>query len=105
LNATDAVRQFLSANPHRAFLLSEVVARVRARVPNEPDVVNAVQHLSDEGAVILRSFPVRDPHLAFDRLEFVAAIEPSAGARGAELLTQQAYKSWLSDWLSSHRCC
>ena len=105
MDATEAVRQFLSRNTQRAFLLSEVVARVRARIPSEPDIVDAVKRLNDEGEVILRSFPVRDPHLAFDSLEFVATIEPIAGARGAELLTQKAYKSWLSDWLSSHRCC
>src|SRR5579884_2231457 len=103
-DATDPVWQFLSRNGGRAFLLSEVAAAVRAQVPSEPDVAAAVEQLAIQGKIVSRAFPVRDRHLAFSSLQFVAAVNPQLEMRDADLLTQKAYQRWLSDWLSSHRC-
>ena len=102
--AVDAVRDFLRSNSSRAFLVSEVVAGVRPAERDETKVLGAIKDLADRGEIVSRQFAVRDPHLAFDSLQFVAAVEP-AGSRQAELNTARAYQAWLRDWLSSHRCC
>jgi hypothetical protein len=102
---TEAVRRFLAANSDRAFLVSEVVAATRSLSANEGDVLGAIEQLAEKGEVVSRLFPVRDPHLAFSSLRFVAAVDPVAGARQADVHTERAYQSWLREWLSSHRCC
>ena len=100
----DAVRHFLESNSDRAFLVSEVVAGVRPMERDEAEVLGAIKDLAERGEVVSRRFAVRDPHLAFDNLQFVAAVEP-VGSRQAEINTQRAYQAWLRAWLSSHRCC
>jgi hypothetical protein len=101
----EAVRRFLTFHCDRAFLISEVVAAVRPTSPSEDEVLGAVDDLAGRGEVVSRLFHVHDPHLAFSSLRFVAAIDPAAGARDADLHTERAYQAWLREWLSSHRCC
>jgi hypothetical protein len=101
---TEAVRNFLRANGDRAFLISEVVAAVRSLSGGEAEVLGAIDDLADKGEIFSRLFPVRDPHLAFTSLRFVAAVHPAGSSRQAEINTQRAYQSWLREWLSSHRC-
>jgi hypothetical protein len=100
----EAVRSFLRSNRDRAFLVSEIVAGVRPHSSDEAEVLNVIDDLAERGEIFSRLFPVRDPHLAFSSLRFVAAVDPVAGARQAELHTERAYQSWLREWLSSHRC-
>jgi hypothetical protein len=102
---TEAVWRFLTSNRDRAFLVSEVVAAARSPSGSEEEVLGAIDALAERGEVVSRSFPVRDPHLAFSSLRFVAAVDPAAGARQADVHTERAYQSWLREWLSSHRCC
>ena len=101
---TEAVLEFLTTNSDRAFLISEVVAAVRARSDGEIEVVGAVNELADKGKVFSRLFPVSDPHLAFTSLQFVAAVDSSGDSRQAQLRTERAFQAWLREWLSSHRC-
>ena len=68
---------------------------------SEEEVLGAIDALAERGEVVSRSFPVRDPHLAFSSLRFVAAVDPAAGARQADVHTERAYRSWLREWLSS----
>lgn len=80
---------------------------VRPAKVAEPDVNRALEELAASGEVVWRSYPVQDPHLAFDHLVFVAPVadEGSESARrDAELAAERAYNDWLGEWLRSHRC-
>jgi hypothetical protein len=101
----DALREFFARNGDRAFLVSEVAVAVQGRSDSESDVLDALEELTAIGEVFSRTFPVRDPHLAFSSLQFVAAVSAPVNSRQAEMHTQKAYQAWLRDWLSSHRCC
>ena len=75
---TEAVRRFLAANSDRAFLVSEVVAATSVSVrPARSEVLGAIEQLAEKGEAVSRLFPVRDPHLAFSSLRFVAAVDPA----------------------------
>jgi hypothetical protein len=100
----EAVRNFLKENGDRAFLISEVVVAVQSLSGGEAEVLGVIDDLADKGEVFSRLFPVRDPHLAFTSLQFVAAVHPAGNSRRAEINTERAYQSWLRQWLSSHRC-
>lgn len=84
-----------------------MVAAVRSANLAEPEVVRMLDELTKSGEVVLRSYPVQDPHLAFDRLDFVAPVSEErseTSVRDAELAAEHAYNEWLADWLRSHRC-
>jgi len=88
-------------------LLSEIVVGVRPAEVAEPDVTRALKEMADGGEVVWRSFPIQDPHFAFDCLDFVAPVADDGSEqarRDAELAAEHAYNDWLGEWLRSHRC-
>ncbi len=100
----ETVRDFLWTHDDCAFLVSEVAAAVRDRIGSESELSDALAQLAECGEVFSRTFPVRDPHLAFTSLQFVAAVKGPEHAREAEMRTNKAYQDWLRLWLASHRC-
>ena len=80
---------------------------VRPAEVAESDVTRSLKEMADGGEVVWRSFPIQDPHLAFDRLDFVAPVTDDGSEqarRDAELAAERAYNAWLGEWLASHRC-
>ena len=73
----------------------------------ESEIARALAEMAELGEVVLRSYAVQDPRLAFDHLDFVApvaAYRTERAVRDAELAAERAYNEWLADWLGSHRC-
>lgn len=100
----DSLRAFL-ADRGGGLLISEVVAGLRPAGLDEAVVLATLKQLAETGAVVWRSFPVRDPHLAFTALDFVAAVAPGGdGRQAAERAVEKAFENWLRSWLSGHRC-
>jgi hypothetical protein len=103
----EPVRTFLHSSSGQSFLVSEVVVSLRTAGLTEVDVVAALRELERRGEAVWRSFPMRDPHLAYDSLEFVAGVDFSGtedARHQAELATQRGFRNWLQAWLSGHRC-
>ena len=96
-------RAVVLASP-RALTSSEIAARLR--VPR-PDTEAALDALRADPALVVREWPMTDPHFGVDQMVVAAAVDPAAGAAGeqaAEARCQQVYDDLLRDFLASHRC-
>ncbi len=83
---------------------SEIAARVRR---GRTEVEAALELAQRDPAIVVRDWPMEDPHFGVDRIVVACRAEP-AGDPGAvlaaETACQRAYESILRDFLASHRC-
>src|SRR4051794_39137017 len=88
----------------KALTSSEIA--VRLRVPR-PDMEAALDALRADPSLVVREWPMADPHFGLDQIVVAAAVDPAAGAAGeqaAEARCQHVYDELLRDFLASHRC-
>ncbi len=85
----------------RALLSSEIATRLRRP---RPEVEEALAALHGDPTVIVRDWPMEDPHLGVPRIVVAARVHPGAGDAAAEAQCQQVYEDLLRDFLVSHRC-
>jgi hypothetical protein len=98
----ERVRTVLAASD-RALSSGEVAARVKAPLPT---VEAALETLKTDPRLVVREWPMTDPHFGVDRIVVAARVEPpgDAAVRAAEDRCQQVYDDILRDFLASHRC-
>ena len=83
---------------------SEIGARLR--LPR-PEVEQALEALRQDPQLVVREWPMEDPHFGVDRLIVACRVEPAgdaAASTAAEAAAQQVYENILRDFLASHRC-
>ena len=66
----------------------------------------ALETLKADPRLVVREWPMTDPHFGVDRIVVAARVEPpgDAAVRAAEDRCQQVYDDILRDFLASHRC-
>jgi hypothetical protein len=88
----------------RALTSGEVAARLgRPR----SEVEAALEDLRDEPRVIVREWPMEDPHFGAERIVVAARVDDAAdpaAVHAAEQRCQRVYEDILRDFLASHRC-
>ncbi|SRR5579883_314456 len=87
----------------RALSSGEVAARLKVPLA---DVEAALERLQSDPRLVVREWPMTDPHFGVARVVVAARVEPAddAGLRAAEDRCQQVYDDLLRDFLASHRC-
>jgi hypothetical protein len=78
----------------------------RLRLP-PPDVEQALEALRHDTTLVVREWPMEDPHFGVDRIVVACRVEPAgdaAATTAAEAASQQVYDNILRDFLASHRC-
>ena len=99
----DRVKDALVAS-NRPLTSSEIGARLR--LPR-PQVEQALETLRHDPRLVVREWPMEDPHFGVDRLIVACRVEPAgdaAASTAAEAAAQQVYENILRDFLASHRC-
>ena len=99
----DRVKDALAAS-NRPLTSSEIGARLR--LPR-PEVEQALEALRHDPQLVVREWPMEDPHFGVDRIVVAARVEPAgdaAATTAAEAAAQQVYDNILRDFLASHRC-
>ena len=87
----------------RALSSGELAARLRQP---RPAVEEALEALGDEPSLVVREYPVADPHFGLDRILVAAwlADADDVARRAAEERCQRVYDEMLREFLASHRC-
>ena len=99
----DQVRAAIDASP-RPLTSSEIGARLR--LPRL-EVEQALEALRDEPRLVIREWPMEDPHFGMERIVVACRVEPTGdpqAAPAAEAAAQQVYDNIVRDFLASHRC-
>ncbi len=71
------------------------------------DVEQALEALRDDPALVVREWPMEDPHFGMERIVVACRVVPAgdaAAATAAAAAAQQVYENILRDFLASHRC-
>lgn len=87
-----------------ALTSSELATRLRRP---RPDVEAALRDLQRAPDLVVREWPMEDPHFGMERIVVAARVDPAAGAEAwglAEARCQQVYEEIVRDFLASHRC-
>src|ERR671933_834857 len=92
----ERVRTVLAASD-RALSSGEVAARLKAPLPA---VEAALGSLKADPGLVVREWPMADPHFGVDRVVVAARVDPpgDAAARAAEDRCQQVYDDLLRDF-------
>ena len=88
----------------RALTSSEIAARLRRP---RTEVEDALEALSRDPDLVVREWPMEDPHFGMDRIVVAARVDPAAGdaaIAASERRCQQVYDDIVRDFLASHRC-
>lgn len=88
----------------RPLTSSEIGARLR--LPR-PEVEEALEALRQDAHLVVREWPMEDPHFGVDRIVVACRVEPAGDVEAtsaAEAASQQVYDNILRDFLASHRC-
>jgi hypothetical protein len=88
----------------RPLTSSEIGARLR--LP-PPEVELALETLRHDAQLVVREWPMEDPHFGVDRIVVACRVDPAgdaAATSAAEAASQQVYDNILRDFLASHRC-
>ena len=88
----------------RPLTSSEIGARLR--LPRA-DVEEALDALRQDAQLVVREWPMEDPHFGIDRIVVACRVEQTGDAvatSDAEAASQQVYDNILRDFLASHRC-
>ena len=88
----------------RALTSSEIAARLRRP---RGEVEDALEALGRDPELIVRAWPMEDPHFGIDRIVVAARVDPAAGdaaIAAGEARCQQVYDDIVRDFLASHRC-
>ncbi len=88
----------------RALLSSEIATRLRRP---RAEVEEALAALHGDPTVVVRDWPMEDPHFGMARIVVAARVDPAAGdaaIAASEARCQQVYDDLLRDFLASHRC-
>ncbi len=99
----DRVRDTVVASA-RPLTSTEIGARLR--LPR-PEVEEALEALRVDPRLVVRDWPMEDPHFAVDRIVVACRVEPAgdaAATTAAEAAAQQVFENILRDFLASHRC-
>ncbi len=99
----ERVRAVLLAGDH-ALTSGEVAARLRVPLAG---VETALEALKDDPGLVVREWPMTDPHFGVDRIVVAARVDPTAGdgaVQAADERCQRVYDDLLRDFLASHRC-
>ena len=99
----DQVTRVLQRSP-KPLTSSEIGARLR--LPR-PEVEHALEALRQDPQLVVREWPMEDPHFGVDRIVVACHVEPAgdaAATAAAEAASQQVYDDILRDFLASHRC-
>ena len=87
-----------------ALISSEIAARLRRP---RPDVEAGLAQLEGDPRLVVRDWPIEDPHFGVPRFVIAARVDPAGGPTAltaAERQCQQVYEDVLRDFLASHRC-
>jgi hypothetical protein len=88
----------------RALTSSEIGARLRRP---RTEIEEALEALSRDPQLVMREWPMEDPHFGMDRIVVAARVDPAAGdaaVAAGEARCQQVYDDIVRDFLASHRC-
>jgi hypothetical protein len=88
----------------RPLTSSEIGARLR--LPRL-QVEQALEALRDDPALVVREWPMEDPHFGMERIVVACRVAPTGdpgATTAAESAAQQVYDNILRDFLASHRC-
>jgi hypothetical protein len=99
----DQVKSALVASA-RPLTSSEVGARLGL---SRPAVEQALEALHADPELVVREWPMEDPHFGMERIVVACRIVPAgdpAAIAAAEAACQQVYDYILRDFLASHRC-
>lgn len=99
----DRVRDTLVASA-RPLTSSEIGARLR--IPST-EVEQALEALRADPRLVVREWPLEDPHFGVDRIVVACRVDPAgdaAATTAAEAAAQQVFDNILRDFLASHRC-
>jgi hypothetical protein len=99
----DRVRETLVASA-RPLTSSEIGARLHTPYA---EVEQALAALGADPHLVVREWPMGDPHFGVDRIVVACRVEPAgdpAAATAAEAASQQVFDNILRDFLASHRC-
>jgi hypothetical protein len=102
-SVADRVKSALLASG-RPLTSSEIGARLRLPAPEVEDALDALRL---DAQVVVREWPMEDPHFGVDRIVVACRVEPAgdaAATSAAEAASQQVYDNILRDFLASHRC-
>ena len=103
--STDLAQSLQEALRTGGRALSSAELAVRLRRPR-PEVEDALEALRGERALVVREWPIADPHFGMDRILVAAWVADAddAALRAAEERCQRVYDDLLRDFLASHRC-
>ena len=96
----DRVRDTLQSSG-RPLTSSELGARLRV---GRPEVEQALEALGQDPRLVVREWPMEDPHFGVDRIVVACGVDPAEPTAAAETACQQVYEDILRDFLASHRC-
>lgn len=88
----------------RPLTSSEIGARLRV---TRSEVEAVLETLDRDPQLMLREWPMEDPHFGVDRIVVACRVDPASegsAALAAESACQQVYESIVRDFLASHRC-
>ncbi len=103
-----SVVAILAANEPPALFAAELSSCVLPTDSGADEVEEALRRLARDGAVLVTTPPVPDPHLAAFDLRIVALVPPELppeeGLAAATTATSVVWGRWLREFLASHRC-
>jgi len=104
--ARQQVCDLLGSAPGRACFANELFDALRQRGLDHDLAETAVADLARSGEIIVRRNHCADPHLDGADLRTVARVTAAdkTAAGGADDAAQRLWNSWLSGYLSQHRC-
>ena len=97
------IKDAVVASP-RPLTSSEIGTRLR--LPRV-EVEQALEALRADPRLVVRDWPMEDPHFGVDRIVVACRVEPAGDAAvttAAEAAAQQVFDNILRDFLASHRC-
>jgi hypothetical protein len=97
----------LGGGNKKARFMTELYAALRRRQIEKAQADTVVAELEASGEVMIRDHFCADPHLAGVDLRVIAPVESSAGADAqarAIRIIDEAWNTWLGEYLSNHRC-
>ena len=104
----ESVLAGLAANDPPALFVTELQSRLRSNAADSVPLEDALRRLEQDGAVLVTSPPVPDPHLAGFDLRIVALVprdlSPADATLAASRATEMVWGRWLREFLASHRC-
>ena len=97
----------LGGGDKKARFMTELYAALRRHQIEKAEADTVVAELEASGKVMIRDHFCADPHLAGVDLRVIAPGESSAGAdaqASAIRIIDEAWHTWLGEYLSNHRC-